>query len=137
MNAISCAKTLLFNNDGQVLVLRRSDTHPKYPLFLDLPGGEVELGEMAEEAVIREIEEETGLAVKGHGATLLGADTHVRKRGDSMTYLLYKMTIDEHQPNIILSWEHIEYMWLNPTELHGFEKAFQEKIDYALQYKLI
>jgi 8-oxo-dGTP pyrophosphatase MutT (NUDIX family) len=138
VNSISCAKVLLCDKSGRVLVLRRTEGHPKYPLFPDLPGGEVESGEIIERALIREIKEETGLQVDAKTAVLLNADTHVRhEHGDSMTYLLYKMMIEEHQPEIVLSWEHAEYAWLNFNELHGFENAFQEKIDYILQHKLL
>jgi 8-oxo-dGTP diphosphatase len=48
--------------DGRVLLVRRG----KEPLYgrWTVPGGTVELGETLEEAVIREMEEETGLRVE-------------------------------------------------------------------------
>ena len=52
---------LVFNDGGEMLVLRRA----KEPAAgsWDLPGGFVEIGETAEEAVVREVKEETGLDV--------------------------------------------------------------------------
>jgi len=44
---------------GIVLIDRK-----KYPFGTSLPGGIVELGETAEQAVVREAKEETGLAIK-------------------------------------------------------------------------
>jgi ADP-ribose pyrophosphatase YjhB (NUDIX family) len=47
--------------DGQVLIVRRGRP-PAHGLYT-LPGGGVELGETLEQAVIREVREETGLAI--------------------------------------------------------------------------
>jgi ADP-ribose pyrophosphatase YjhB (NUDIX family) len=48
--------------DGRVLIVRRAQP-PAQGLYT-LPGGAVELGETLEEAVIREVNEETGLAIE-------------------------------------------------------------------------
>jgi 8-oxo-dGTP diphosphatase len=53
------------NKDGDVLLVRnfhRSDT-------MEMPGGQVEEGETLEEAIHREVFEETGIKVKLHGIT--------------------------------------------------------------------
>ena len=47
--------------DGRVLIVRRGRP-PAHGLYT-LPGGGVELGETLEQAVIREVREETGLAI--------------------------------------------------------------------------
>ena len=39
------SKALIFNPDGKILLLRRSDTHPYVPLSYDIPGGELETNE--------------------------------------------------------------------------------------------
>jgi ADP-ribose pyrophosphatase YjhB (NUDIX family) len=48
-------------HDGRVLIVRRGRP-PAHGLYT-LPGGGVELGETLEQAVIREVREETGLAI--------------------------------------------------------------------------
>ena len=48
--------------DGRVLIVRRAQP-PAHGLYT-LPGGGVELGETLEQAVIREIREETGLEIE-------------------------------------------------------------------------
>ena len=47
--------------DGQVLIVRRG--RPPAQGLYTLPGGGVELGETLEQAVIREVREETGLSI--------------------------------------------------------------------------
>lgn len=53
---------VIFNGDGEVLLVRRG----KPPLHQEwsIPGGKVELGETLEEAVKREVREETGLTIR-------------------------------------------------------------------------
>ncbi len=47
------------NEDGEILLQKRGDKKA-----WGFPGGALELGESTEEAMIREIKEETGLSVK-------------------------------------------------------------------------
>jgi len=57
-------KTIIVREDGKLLVVRRSKTAPSRPLYWDLPGGGLELGEDPEEGAVREVMEETGIEVK-------------------------------------------------------------------------
>lgn len=52
----------LVDRDGRVLVQRRPDDAPMAGLW-EFPGGKVEQGETPEAALIRELEEELGIAV--------------------------------------------------------------------------
>src|ERR1700747_2021112 len=56
--AVSAA---IFRDDGRVLIVRRARP-PAHGLYT-LPGGGVELGETLEQAVIREVREETALDI--------------------------------------------------------------------------
>jgi len=48
---------------GKLLVLKRAPTMAYKPGTWDLPGGHLAIGELFEECLAREIEEETGLAI--------------------------------------------------------------------------
>ncbi len=45
-------------DDGQILLIR--EEQPRMPLFWSMPGGRIEVGETPEQAVLRELLEETG-----------------------------------------------------------------------------
>lgn len=52
----------LIIKEGKILLVKRD--HEPYRGFWAIPGGFVELGETCEEAVLREVKEETGLQTK-------------------------------------------------------------------------
>lgn len=56
---VPAASAVVLDNDGRVLLHRRTDSD-----LWSLPGGGVELGESVAQAVVREVQEETGLDVE-------------------------------------------------------------------------
>ena len=54
---------VIFRYDGKVLIQKRSSLAPLNPNMYCIPGGGVNLGESPGQAVIREIQEETGLSI--------------------------------------------------------------------------
>ncbi len=68
--------------DGRALLVRRG----KAPLYgqWSVPGGTVELGETLEEAVVREMEEETGLRVEPVG--VLAVFDRIDRDGERVAY---------------------------------------------------
>ena len=60
-NPSAATVALIFNKKGEILVCRRAKEPAKGTL--DLPGGFVDMNETAEQGVIREVLEETGLIV--------------------------------------------------------------------------
>lgn len=61
LNASAAVVAFIFNEEGELLVCRRGKEPAKGTL--DLPGGFVDYNESAEEAIAREIKEETGMQV--------------------------------------------------------------------------
>ncbi len=56
----------VIERDGRVLVCRRRPEDP-HPLKWEFPGGKVEAGEMPRAALVRELEEELGIAAEPDG----------------------------------------------------------------------
>jgi NAD+ diphosphatase len=62
INSSAAVAALIFNKEGKLLLTRRAFDPDKGKY--DLPGGFVDPGESAEEALIRELKEELGIEVK-------------------------------------------------------------------------
>ena len=60
-DTIDTAAVVVFNSEGQVLVLKRGDTAKWEPNKWNLPGGGIEERETREEAAVRECKEEAGI----------------------------------------------------------------------------
>jgi 8-oxo-dGTP diphosphatase len=64
---IAVVAAVIRNKSGQILLARRPDTHLVAGGLWEFPGGKIEAGESPEEALRREIKEETGIVIKVHG----------------------------------------------------------------------
>lgn len=112
-------KAIIFNQEGKILVLRRSGTALSNPGKWDFPGGDLEFGEDAIGGIIREIREETGLEVKN--LNLFDVESHINKEGDFWVTIAYiaKAVSDK----VILSYEHDEFKWLTAEDFLKLESS--------------
>lgn len=106
------AKALIFDNQGKILVLYRSETHPTLAHDIDLPGGEVEEHETTILGLVREIFEETGLTVDIDDIHL--QNSWMARSGQRQE--LYGVFIEETD-DVVISWEHEAYDWISPDEM--------------------
>lgn len=116
MKIVPVAKALVVDADSDILVLRRSGTHPTSAYKPDFPGGIVDAGEDFGQALIREIAEETGLVVtfKQLLPVYSGTDVH----GDHMLVrVLFMVHLDTPKPAVTVSWEHDQFEWQNMAVL--------------------
>lgn len=111
------AKALVRSSEGLCLVLHRGNTHPRFPGHIDFPGGEVEPKETLEAAVMREIQEETGLSVNPNKLKKL-----FTKQYRQTTHMLFEAKLTEPDAKVALSWEHKSYRWITPEELKSLPK---------------
>ena len=110
----ACAAVL--NSDGCILLQRRSDNG-----LWCLPGGAIEVGETAEQAVIREVGEETGYVVEAKRLIGVYSDpaqtTITYPEGDTVSYvaLLFECRVVGGEP--ALSDETLDVDWFSPAAL--------------------
>jgi len=106
--------------DGRVLVVRRARA-PAENLFT-LPGGAVEAGESLNEAVKREIAEETGLTIEP--VTLAGHREVITRDVDGRVarhFVILAFTARWLAGEPVLNAELAEARWLSPDELAGLK----------------
>jgi 8-oxo-dGTP pyrophosphatase MutT (NUDIX family) len=95
------AYALVFDDAGRVLLSREPDSRGRLPARWLLPGGGVEHGEHPEQAVIREVREETGLSVRvGVLREVLSDVRRVgrRRRRLHTVRLIYRATVLPGEP---------------------------------------
>lgn len=127
---LKVAKAFIFNEKGQILILVRSSTHPRYPFGIDLPGGIVENNESSRHAAIREIREEIGIKTN-HLKLLFKQPSSDGK----YIHILYEMQISPNEDIITISWEHSGYKWMDIKELldatnNNIDVSSQNAINY-------
>ena len=106
--------------DGRVLIVRRGRP-PSFGVYT-LPGGGVELGETLEQAVIREVREETGLdieplALAGYRQVIM-RDPHGRIERH---FVILPFAARWIAGDVSLNEELVEADWLLPSELAGLK----------------
>lgn len=107
------AKVIIYDADDNILVLRRSGTHPTYAYQPDFPGGIIESDEDILTGLAREVQEEAGIAVDP--ATFEPAFTHTVV--GEWTRHLYVLRLAEPKPPVTISWEHDQYDWVPVNSL--------------------
>ena len=111
---VACA--IIIREDGKVLVTQRSQ-HMKLPLKMEFPGGKVEPGEMPENCLIREIQEE--LAVRIEIISEMPSNRH--------NYPDFRINLIPFVCRIIAGTialnEHAAYAWLEADQLNDLDWA--------------
>lgn len=107
------AKVLVRNSEGKFLLLRLNN-HPVYGNDPDLPGGTVDPGETPKEAAIREVFEEAGIVLDAARVSLRVKNT--TNSSHNTEYYVYQTVVDDI-PEVVLSWEHESYEWIDEATL--------------------
>ena len=108
------AKTLVFDQSGKLLLLKRSSTDEHRPGGWDLPGGRIEDHEDIVTGAVREALEEAGLLLDPANMQLIFAATNAGfntsyKQNISLIRLNYAVAVTN--PAVALSDEHDDFMW--------------------------
>jgi 8-oxo-dGTP diphosphatase len=110
------AACVLLARDGRVLLAKRPQGRPLAGLW-EFPGGKVEAGERPEDALIRELCEELGIAIDGQDLIPLTFASHTY----ADFHLLMPVYLCRRWQGTITAHEGQELTWVMPDELHLYD----------------
>lgn len=128
-------KTFIVDADNRILAIRRSPHDKSRANYWDLPGGNVDMedilayyqnsgrgdrNDILHQVAIREIAEETGLHVEEIWS-IHTASGYLPQEQTFRIILVYMARLMTSEPEITLSGEHTEYIWVSYTEFAGLE----------------
>ena len=114
---LRCAGALIVDDDGRIFIQRRSPDRRLFPNCWDIVGGHLEPGEEIDDALRREVTEETGWAVS-HVLGLVGEYRYTADDGLTRieTDFLVRVDGDLSRPRLEAG-KHTEFRWLAESEI--------------------
>lgn len=103
---------LIFNPESKVLLIKSHKWRDRYVI----PGGHIELGEKIEDALRREIKEETGLDIHDIEFFLLQEFIFDKTFHKKRHFLFLDHICKTTSTQVSLDQEGQEYVWINPDE---------------------
>lgn len=116
------ATKALIVKDGKILILREAATYGdgtqrgRY----HLPGGRVEMGEYFEDALKREVMEETGLTVE-IGQPFFVGEWRPEIKGETHQIIGIFFVCTPASDTVTLSSEHDQFEWIEPTSWRNYD----------------
>lgn len=111
--------TSIITSQGQILILRRSDSVGTYQGRWACVSGYIEQGETADETALREISEELSLDREDIQFERKGKIIYARDK--TIIWGIHPFLFTAKKPEIKLDWEHENYRWIFPDEIDNYE----------------
>ena len=110
------ADNIVFNEKGQILLLKRSELDESKPGYFTIPGGHVDRDEDCETAAKRELEVESGLKVKDV--------YYVGEYEDEKVHIKYYQSYVDNVEPVLQEEEIWSYEWVYPKDLKNYKLPF-------------
>jgi 8-oxo-dGTP pyrophosphatase MutT (NUDIX family) len=105
-----------FEHEGQILLLHRQNQGVADPNMWGIPGGKKKKNETIQEAIIREVEEETQFDISDKPIEYLGK-VYIRDPKKDYVYHMFRSPYDKKPGKVVISFkEHKGFTWINPIE---------------------
>ena len=105
--------TLVVNEKGDVLIVRSHKWGDKYTV----PGGHIELGERAEDAIRREVKEETGLDAEPVELLIVQQAIYPKDFHKHEHYIFMDYVLKARSSRVELDGRELQdYVWVKPEE---------------------
>ncbi|MDP1553165.1 MAG: NUDIX domain-containing protein [Methanobacteriaceae archaeon] len=109
-------RAIIKDYNNNILILKRAPDSRSNPECWELPGGKVEPGESFDDAMIREIKEETNLKI-----SLKRAVGIAQQDLDHVHSVHIIMTVQVDSGDIKISEEHTDYKWVSLEKIKSFK----------------
>lgn len=109
------ARVLITRGD-QVLIIRRAKNQDRAG-FWEIPGGHVDDGESLEKAALRELKEETNIALEQ--ISFLFTSSYLYENQQRLSGFFVAEIDEKRTKDIQLSKEHDQYAWINAVNYHN------------------
>ncbi len=122
-------RAVIFNSEGRILLLQRSFRSRNYPGKWEFPGGKVDPGERFDDAMVREVLEETGLR-----ATIKRFIGATEARLPHVNAIQLVMEVDA-SGDVVISHEHEGFKWVPLSDILVLDMV-DWVVPFAKQYLL-
>ena len=106
------AGALIFNPEGKVFLMRSHKWHGQYVI----PGGHIELGETIEEALRREVKEETNLDIYDIEFLIFQEFIYDKSFWKKDHFIFFDYMCRTDSSDVVLNEEAEEYIWVSVEE---------------------
>lgn len=113
---------VVFNKQGQVLILQRSADEDIYPEMWELPSGKREYFESSQDSLVREIKEETGLDVKIIQPCSV-FEYKIEKPTEIRDSTQINFIVTSESSEVKTSNEHQDFVWISESEIEKYNMS--------------
>jgi 8-oxo-dGTP diphosphatase len=114
-------RAIITNSEGKVLILKRAGTRHGNGKWC-LPGGNVEYGQTINEAVVREIDQETSLTCKEFDFLFYLENLPSEESELHYINLAFKCNVEG---SVKLNHESSDYAWIDSSDINNYLIAFR------------
>jgi nucleoside triphosphatase len=108
---------VIFNTEGKILLCKSHKWENKYVI----PGGHIELGESMEDALKREVFEETGLSIYDIKLISLKESIYSHKFHKKKHFIFIDYMCNTDSSDVILNDEAEEYKWVDIDNIENYD----------------
>lgn len=108
---------VIFNPEGKILICRARKWNNKYVI----PGGHIEVGEKIEDALRREIREETGLSIYDIKLISLKENIPSPEYHKNQHFIFIDFVCKTDSSEVILNKEAQEFKWISLEEIDNYD----------------